>query len=231
MRFWLTLFLFSCCGAVQAQSAIEITAEPHHHLILQNNYVRAFRVEIPSGDTTLLHNHAHDYLFVSLGPAQISNQIVGKPVIYASVQEGQTVAADGRMTHAIHNTGATPFRNVTVELLQDEKARQTPPAKWDEERGLDVLQGGTKEILFVKDGVRVSETELQPGGMIPRHHHDGPHLIIAITDLDLRSDVVGKGATMIQLHGGEVSWVEGNLTHTVMNMGKAKAKFVALEFR
>jgi hypothetical protein len=67
------------------------------------------------------------------------------------------------------------------------------PPKWDEERGLRVFAGGTQEILFVKDGVRVSEGELQPGAMMPSHHHNGPHLLVAITDLEVRSDVEKMG--------------------------------------
>ena len=56
-----------------------------------------------------------------------------------------------------------------------------------------MLQGGTEQILFVKDGIRVSEFELQPGGVVPMYHHIGPHLLVAVSDLDIRSDVEGQG--------------------------------------
>jgi hypothetical protein len=120
---------------------------------------------------------------------------------------------------------------VTIEFLQDEKARSSPPPRWDEERGLHVLHGGTKEILFVKDGVRVSEVELQIAGVLPRHHHAGPELVVAITDLLFRSDVVGKGASNIEMKAGEVRWEEGGFTHTITNVGRQGAKLVILEFK
>jgi quercetin dioxygenase-like cupin family protein len=215
--------------AAQNMQEVEITAEPHHHLALENSYVRVFKVEIAPGEATLMHRHRHDYVYVTLGAAELSNETAGKAATAVKLQDGETGFTAGGYAHVIRNTAAKPFRNVTIELMQDLKARK-PPA-WDEERGLDVLDHGTKEILFVKDGVRVSETELQPGGMIPKHHHAGPHLAVALTDVDLRSDEVGKGASKIEMKAGDVRWVAGGFTHTVMNVGNKEAKFVTLEFR
>jgi quercetin dioxygenase-like cupin family protein len=85
--------------------------------------------------------------------------------------------------------------------------------------------------MFVQDGVRVSELDLQPGGVIPKHHHAGPHMVVAVTDLDLRSDVEGKPATLRVLKAGDIGWIEGGYTHTVTNLAKQPAKFIALEFQ
>ena len=41
---------------------VEIEDEPHHHLIIANEYVRALAVEIPPHVRTLCHHHPHDYL-------------------------------------------------------------------------------------------------------------------------------------------------------------------------
>jgi oxalate decarboxylase/phosphoglucose isomerase-like protein (cupin superfamily) len=156
--------------------------------------------------------------------------VEGKPAVTVKLEDGQTAFAEGNFAHSVRNTGATSFRNVTVELLEGEKARRSPPPSWDEERALHILEGGTEHIMFVKDGVRVSETDLQPGGMIPRHHPAGPELLVGVTDLDLENRVAGKGTSPIQLRSGEVRWLPGRLTHTVMNVGKRPARFVTLEF-
>lgn len=220
---------------LQAQTAapaeVEITAEPHHHLVLENEYVRAFKVEVAPHDATLMHRHRHDYVFVSLGDADISNEVAGKPPVHITLKDGEVRAADGDFAHIARNLASTPFRNVAVEFLQDKKAKQSPPPKWDDERGLHVLKGGTQDIIFVKDGVRVSEVELQIAGSIPQHHHKGPHLVIALTDYTLRSDVAGKGATNVEMKAGDVRWVPGGVTHSVTNVGKGEAKFVSLEFQ
>lgn len=230
MRFCLPIILLVPVLLAQSAPPVEITAEPRHHLVFENPYVRVFKVEISAGEATLPHRHGHDYVYVNLGSAQISDLVEGKPPMTAKLQDGQTVFVEGNMADVVRDLGATPFRNVTVEFLQDEKARQSPPPEWDEERALHILEGGTRDVMFVKDGVRVSEIDLNPGGMMAKHHHPGPHLLIAVTDLDLRSDVVGKGSSKVELKAGEVQWVPGGFTHSLMNMGKRQAKFVTLEF-
>lgn len=217
--------------AAQTASEVEITAEPHHHAALENAYVRVFKVEVAPHQATLMHRHGHDYVFVSLGASEVENDVAGKPPVTLKLQDGETHFTPGNFAHIAKNLADTPFRNVTIEFLQDEKAHQSPPPKWDEERGLQVLQGGTKDIMFVQDGVRVSELDLKPGGVIPKHHHAGPHLVVAVSDLDLRSDVEGKPATLRLLKAGDIAWIEGGYTHSVTNVGQQPAKFVALEFQ
>jgi quercetin dioxygenase-like cupin family protein len=218
--------------AVSAQTAeVELTAEPSHHLAFENQYVRVFQLDLAPHAATLMHRHRHDYIFVTLGDAEISNEVAGKPPVTLKLHDGEVRATDGNFAHIARNLAATPFRNVTIELLQDEKAHTTPPPSWDDDRSLQVLHGGTQQILFVKDGVRVSEIELQVAGSVPRHHHAHPHLVIAITDLLLRNDVPGKPASNIEMKAGDVKWVEGNLTHSITNVGTNEAKLVTLEFQ
>jgi quercetin dioxygenase-like cupin family protein len=225
------LLLALTVSAQTPAAEVEITAEPSHHLALQNQYVRVFQVEVPAHAATLMHRHRHDYIFVTLGASEVSNQVAGKPPVTLKLQDGEVRAVDGNFAHIARNLASTPFRNVTIELLQDEKAHTTPPPSWDDDRSLQVLHGGTQEILFVKDGVRVSETELQIAGSVPKHHHAHPHLVIAVTDLLLRNDVPGKPASNIEMKSGDIKWVEAGLTHSITNVGDAEAKFVTLEFQ
>jgi quercetin dioxygenase-like cupin family protein len=222
------------CGRTtfaQTTGEVELTAEPNHHQAFENNYVRVFKVEVAPHASTLLHRHGHDYIFISLGPSQITNAVVGKPPVNVTLQDGEARFTPGNFAHVATNNVDTPFRNVTVEFLQDEAAHKNPPPPWDEERGLHVFDGGTQEIVFVKDGVRVTETELNPGAVMPRHHYIGPHLLVAVTDLDIRSDVEGQGPMPGHFKSGDVKWLPGDYSHTVTNTGKQKAKFVTLEFR
>ena len=224
--------LVGCAIALTAQNAseVEITAEPRHHLALENQYVRVFQVEVAPHDATLMHIHHHDYVYVSLGAADISNEVKGQPPAEVKLQIGETRFRAGNFAHIARNLANTPFRNVTIELLQDEAAHKNPPAKWDEERGLHVLPGGTQDIMFVQDGVRVSEIDLQPSATLPSHRHSGPYLMVAITDLDVRRDGEGKGLTPEYLKSGDMKWFPGDYTHTLTISGKQGAKFVTLEF-
>jgi len=217
---------------IQAQntSEVELTAEPHHHLALENAYVRVFQVEVAPHDTTLMHTHHHDYVYVTLGPSQVENDVKGKPPVTLKLQDGEARFVAGNFDHIARNLANTPFRNVTIEFLHDEAARKTPPPAWDEDRGLHVFTGGTQDVIFVQDGVRVSETELQPGATLPSHHHSGPHLLIAVTDLQVRSDVVGQGPMPVNFKSGDAKWLPGGYIHTLTNISNQEAKFVTLEF-
>jgi quercetin dioxygenase-like cupin family protein len=224
------LLLAAIALTAQSTSEVEITAEPRHHLAIENEYVRVFQVEVAPHDATLLHIHHHDYVYVTLGAANLSNEVKGKPPVEVKLQDGETRFSAGNFAHTARNLSDQRFRNVTIELMQDAAAHQTPPPAWDEDRGLHVFTGGTQHIMFVQDGVRVSEFDLQPGATVPSHHHTGQHLVVAVTDLEIRSDVEGQGPMPGQLKSGDVKWLPGGYTHTLTNTGKQEAKFVTLEF-
>lgn len=213
--------------------AVEITSEPFHHLAFENHYVRVFRVEVPPKRATLLHRHRHDYIFVTLGASEVSNQVEGKPPVTLKLADGETRLVEGGFAHVATNLASTPFRNLTVEILPAGKrrafARRNRKPEW--ERGLEVLDRGTVHTLLAKDGLRVTEVELQPGGALPLHTHTGPHLVIAITDLEVRSEAQGKPAVVIRKRAGEFDWMAAGVTHNITNLGKSGIRFVSIEFK
>jgi quercetin dioxygenase-like cupin family protein len=225
------ILLVAFTVTAQTPPEVEITAEPGHHPALENKYVRVFKVEVAPHAATLMHRHRHDYIYVTLGAAHVENDVAGKPAVTITLQDGETHVLPGGFAHIAKNLSDQPFRNITIELLQDEKARQSSPPKWDEERGLHILNGGTLDILFVKDGARASELQLQPGGVLPKHHHPGPYLVVAVTDLDLRSDIEGTTPSQLRLKAGDVAWEKGSLTHALTNIGRQNAKLITVEFQ
>jgi len=215
--------------AAQTTNEVELTSEPSHHLALENEYIRVFKVEVAPHASTLMHHHRHDYVFVTLGDAHVSNEVEGKPPVELKLTDGDARFVAGNFAHVARNLSDQPFRNVTIELMQDERRRQTP-SHWLEENGEKTFPGGRRKILFVKDGVRVSEVNLEPGAVVPSHHHDGPHLLVAVTDVDIRSDVEGKGPMPGNFKTGDIKWLPGGYTHTMTNVGKSPARFVTVEF-
>jgi quercetin dioxygenase-like cupin family protein len=229
MKRLLFLLLLIPFLAAQTTTEVEITAEPSHHLVLENEYLRVFKVEVAPQVSTLMHRHRHDYVFVTLGDAHLSNEVEGKTPADVKLTDGDTRFTPGNFAHIARNLSDQPFRNITIELMQDEKLRQTP-SHWPEESGEKTFPGGRSKILFVKDGVRVSEVNLEPGAVVPSHHHDGPHLAVALSDLDLRSDVEGHGPMPEKFKAGEIKWLPGDLTHSLTNVGKNPARLVTVEF-
>jgi hypothetical protein len=182
-----------------------------------------------------MHWHRHDYVYVTLCDSEVVNTVQGKDPVTVKLQDGQTGFLPGNFAHAARNLRDQPFRIVNIELLQDDKLRASS-AKWDEDRGLDILHGGTKEILFVKDTVRVSEVELQPAAAIPASSPSHPLLLIAVNDIDLDlTDPRTHGshepfATPRHLTAGDSLWLPHGFGRPITNAGHHPAKFVTLEF-
>jgi hypothetical protein len=214
----------------QAQTPVEMTAEPMHHLALENRYVRVFQVEVPARSATLMHRHRHDYIYVNLGASEVSNEVEGKSPVTLKQQDGETRFREGNFAHVTRNLAGAPFRNVTIELLQDEKYRASP-AKWDEDRGLHILHGGTEDILFAKDGARVSEVELQTAGVDSGHQSVRPQLLVAVSDLLLRGDFGGKGSSNLEMKSGDVKWFAHGFSHDLINIAREGVRYVVVEFQ
>jgi quercetin dioxygenase-like cupin family protein len=110
-------------SGVQAQEPVPLArgntpGEPHHHLKIENEYVRVYYVEVPPHENTQLHQHDHDYIYVSLGPSDVVNAIVNKPEIHLQLKDGETHFTRGGFAHIARNLADTPFRNITIELLK-----------------------------------------------------------------------------------------------------------------
>jgi len=215
--------------AAQTAPEVEITSEPSHHLALENEYVRVFKVEVAPHASTLMHRHRHDYFFVTLGAADISNEVEGKAPVELKLADGDVRFVEGNFAHVARNLSDRPFRNVTIELLQDEKLRQTR-SRWPMEGGDKTFPGGHSKVLLGRDAVRVTEVELDPGTTVASHHHEGPHLLVAVSDLDLRSDVEGNRPIPWRLKSGDIMWVPADYTHALVNIGAQAARFVTMEF-
>jgi quercetin dioxygenase-like cupin family protein len=228
---WIGSFAGSLLFVLLAPTAaVEITAEPAHHLVLANEQVRVFLVEVAPHAATLLHHHGHDYVFVTLGDTRVSNEVLGKAPVEAKLPDGETRFTPGGFAHRARNLADQPFRSVIIELLQDD-ARRDAPSPWPVETGTPEVPGVRSRVLFVRDGARVSTVELDPGATLPSHHHDGPHLVVAVSDLDLRSDVEGREPAPARLKSGEVKWLPGGFTHTLTNTGRNLARLVTVEFK
>jgi hypothetical protein len=165
----------------------------------------------------------------TLGEAHVSNEVEGKPSVDLKLSDGETRFVAGNFAQVAKHLSDQLFRNATIELTQDERLRQTP-SHWPEENGEKTFPAGRITTVFVKDGVRVSEVKLEPAWIVPSHHHDGPHLLVAITDLDIRSDVEGMGPMPGKFKSRDVQWLPGGYPRTLTNEGKSPARFVTVEF-
>ena len=110
------LLVFAFSLRAQAPTAVPISEEPHHHLVLENEYVRVFRVSVPAHDATLLHQHDVPYFYVSLGPADVVNAVQGRPEARIVMADGQLGYSLGHFAHIARTDAGSTFDNVTIEL-------------------------------------------------------------------------------------------------------------------
>src|SRR5713101_4623654 len=85
--------------AEQTQAAVALTSEPHHHFAFENEYVKVFKVEVPSHEATLLHQHDRDYLYITLGDAEVTSAIPGKPEAHLKLTDGSVGFSRGGFAH------------------------------------------------------------------------------------------------------------------------------------
>jgi hypothetical protein len=232
MKYYAVLLAATLMAAQTAIPEVEITAEPHHHLTLENKSVRVFNVQIDPDTQTLMHWHRHDYIAITLGQAEITNAVKDKAPVDVKFQDGDARFSTAPFAHVVRCTGSQPFRNVTIEILEDESLRHAQ-SPWDagknEDRALNTFQGGTQQIFFVKDAVRASEIELQPDATVPKPPHTGPELLVALNDFDLRNRV-GNNSKSEHFETGESKWFDSSQPRVLVNAGTSPAKFVTLEF-
>jgi quercetin dioxygenase-like cupin family protein len=215
------------------EAPVEITAEPHHHLALENMFVRVFAVEVAPGESTLMHHHGHDYLSVSIGDAQVLNAKQGAQPVTANFNDGDTRFTPAGLVHAVTNSGTTPFRNSTIELLgpttnqkacTESCAIPVPCDSADKAACVSVTK------LITADQWSVTLINLPAGAKYPQHTHLANYLVIPLVDSDASVQNQDQPATTVHYKANEVRW-NNPVVHTITNTGKTPARTVVLEFR
>lgn len=199
-----------------AKRGIDVTAEPHYHLLLDNASVRAFGLELLPGQATELHWHDYDFMTVALEDSTV-NEMIMRP---ATVADGRAhVLSQGDMAfyelkkqfgdawrtpagivHTMSNKSDKPYRNVTFEI----------------KRGHASVPDGQALIL-------------RPGDFASREWEKNDHLLIAMSDLEV-SDVAGEKQNTIRLKAGEATWIPRGATHRFTSIGTKGALATTFEF-
>lgn len=117
-RFSLAGFFLFALSAFAQQQPVDVSAEPHHHHVIDNLFVRVYDVTIDPKQSTLMHKHGHDYLGVFLGDSDFLNTKADGQSAPAKIKDGEVRFAAAPVVHAVADNAATPFHNITIELMQ-----------------------------------------------------------------------------------------------------------------
>ena len=242
------LFLFAFSLSAQAPVAVPIPKEPHHHLVLENSYVRVFRVSVPGHDATLLHQHDVPYLYVSLGPADVINAVQGKPEAHLTMADGQIGYSRGGFAHIARTDAGSSFDNVTIELLRPQgeprnlcekiidgplnDCRSSGSSNLPADSPLRALARAaisqkrlfeTEEILVTSNSISIQESYNESSAQPAR-------LLVVEEGSELRVDVPGESSK--SLRGGEVLWLESGTKWTIVTPGEHKiTRFLLVQFK
>lgn len=99
---------------------VSVEMEPHHHVVLQNQYVRVLDVYFPPGDPSLFHTHSNDNVSVALSGDFTKSQVMGGkwsepvPVIPGAVAFHK--AKGQPYTHRVGSAGEKAFHVIDIEI-------------------------------------------------------------------------------------------------------------------
>jgi len=216
-------------AALAQQQPVEVTSEPSHHLVLQNEYVRVFDVTVGPKATTLVHKHNNDYLFVTLGDSDVINARTGEKPVPLTLKDGEVRFTKGNFSHAAINQSERPFHNITIELLKPATNVKVCTNSCD--AGPPCAGVCPKvERKITSDQWTVSFVTLPPGARVDKHTHAMAHMAVAVSDLDLTVQE-GTSNSEIKRAPGGLDWGPADTTHTVVNRATSPARMVTLDFR
>lgn len=232
--------LFLATAALAQPQSVEITSEPSHHLVFQNEYVRVFDVTVAPKATTLVHKHNYDYLFVTLGDSDVVSARPGEKPVALKLKDGDVRYTPGHFAHAAINESDRPFHNVTIELLKPSTNVKTCAEACDSGGCIgsiprtpgdnSPLPGCAGTIRRVSaDQWTVSLIDMPPNAMWNRPPA-GPTLLVAVTKLELgrqSDDAVGPFKRV----SGGFDWIPAGRQETMRNDTSQTTRFVTLEFK
>jgi hypothetical protein len=223
--------------AVNAQAPTPVANEPHHHVVVKNEYVNAYHVFIGAHDATLLHQHDLPYLFMSVGPADITNAVLGKPEAQLKATDGQVFNSPGHFAHVARPNGDTSFTNITVEFLHPQGTPHNLCVK--------VVEGPVKDCsgMNVGDAMRVQATPLfetdeftaTSVSLAARVSYTDdtpqqPKLVMMRGQSEVK--VTMSGGAGKTLRSGEIVWIPGGASAKITATGaQANSRFVLLSFK
>jgi hypothetical protein len=213
-------------GAPPAE-AVAVKDEPHHHLLLENDYVRVYRFELAPHSATLLHLHALPYFGFALGAADYVNAVEGKPEAHATLEDAQISYSKGGFAHVVRTETDTRFYNFTVELLKPQANPRNRCVKVLPDGPLDCPVEAAGKPAAGMPAFETDEVLVQVGGLPagPSFRLDAaptPRLVLILEDSQV--SIEERGGKPRKLHGGEAYWFPSGASGEIVNMAKETTK-------
>lgn len=221
------------CGA-QEQRVIPLRSEPHHHLILHNDLVNVYSVQVEPKDSVLLHKHDFDAIGIMLSTAEITVRAPGKADSHQKVLAGQLRLQQAGYVHSTNIDGDTAYRNVTVELLLPQEAGRNMCSSVIPAQPLNCpstqsdSSAFSEQPQFETNQTKISLIRLKPQQHVTLDASDQSQLAVVLGDTGL---VTGVNGIPKALRSGDIVWRENNSPAQIFeNDGSEEIRLVTFVF-
>jgi hypothetical protein len=224
------------CGA-QEQDVLPLKSEPHHHLVLHNDFVNVYSVQVSPHDSVALHKHDVDAVSIVLGDAVITVKSPGKPDVHQNVMGGQLRLQRSGLVHSTDIEGDAAYRNVTVELLLPQQGGRNLCATVISGEPLNCPDKPTQrdptrvseEPQFQSDQTKATLVRIPAGKSAPTGSSALPGLIVALDEGVAISGDSGPGKL---LRRGEAWWRNSNSPGQLFTNGvTTEVRLVSFTFK
>jgi hypothetical protein len=216
--------------------------EPHHHLALQNEYVKVFKVEVSPGDSIVLHRHDQDTVAIAIGEQLVTVGIPGKPDVHQKNADAQVRLQRGGYMHSTRVDGDTPYHTVAVELLHPQTGFHNVCAEILPGQPLNCPDTAAKASAAYKSQplIESSETTVQLVHVLPHQSmnhpgftaaYDGPRLVVVLDPLTI--SIKTSQELEKELKSGDFRWFDtGQISTSVLqNKTDKDSRFLEISFQ
>ena len=226
---------------IKAGAAVPVGAEPHHVLVLRNEYVHVYNVTLPPLDATLLHQHDLPYIYLTLGTTDVINAVAGKPEAHLTLEDGTTRYSPGGFAHIARTDAGILFHNVTVELAHPQASPRNIGAQGGDrplgacpQRAADTKQNDQVPFeqmvaCFESDEVRLDMVTIEGGKDYEEAAPRAATLLIAMSNANLEVSLGGEHAAF--LHEADVLWLPAGTSRKVVDLLGTRSKFLLISFK
>jgi hypothetical protein len=222
---------------------VPLSQEPHHRLMLQNDFTRVYNVMVAPLDATLPHQHDLPYVAVNLGPANLADLVVGKPAAYLVLQDGQVTYSAGAFAHLVRTDSGIPFHNITVELVKPQGTARNlceqivtgplgacPQRTETAARKKKAPEPADDDIpYFETDGARVDLIKVAMGKDYVEESPKLNGLLIALSNANLDVNLGGQHISF--LHDGNILWMPAGTHRKVVDFLGTRSNFLLVTFK
>ena len=231
---------------IESTGPVPLSEEPHHRLVLQNEFVRVYNVTVPGLDSTFLHQHDLPYLYVVMGPADLINAVVGKPEVHQIMQDGETHYSPGHFAHVVRTDAGVEFHNITIELTHPQGTAKNlcrdvlpgaplncpaPPVAAENSKTKKVEPEPAVEDIpyFETDEIRVDLHKVSSGNDYVDAKPQSDALLVALTNANLDANLAGDHVQF--LHSGDVLWLPAGQRRRIVDFLGTHSSFMLITFK